>query len=122
MRAVRVASELGIAAACSEVGCSWASVYRWLAAFEARGIEGLVPKSRRPLRRRPTIPSWVDRVIVTIRLLTYWNSKRISAEMRRRQIYEVSHGYIDGLFRAKGWRPRQRAKPTRSALRAPSTQ
>ena len=102
MRAVRVASELGIAAACSEVGCSMASVYRWLAAFEARGIEGLVPKSRRPLRRRPTIPSWVDRVIVTIRLLTYWNSKRISAEMRRRQIYEVSHGYIDGLFRAKG--------------------
>jgi transposase len=102
MRAVRVASELGIGAACSEVGCSLASVYRWLAAFEARGIEGLVPNSRRPLRRRPTIPSWVDRVIITIRLLTYWNSKRISAEMRRRQIYEVSHGYIDGLFRAKG--------------------
>src|SRR6202165_2004896 len=102
MRAVRVASELGIAAACSEAGCSMASVYRWLAAFEARGIEGLVPKSRRPLRRRPTIPSWVDRVIITIRLLTYWNSKRISAAMRLRQIYEVSHGYIDGLFRAKG--------------------
>ena len=71
MRAVRVASELGIGAACSEVGCSLASVYRWLAAFEARGIEGLVPNSRRPLRRRPTIPSWVDRVIITSRLLTY---------------------------------------------------
>jgi transposase len=96
MRAVRVASQLGIAVACSEVGCSVASVYRWLAAFEARGTEGLVPSSRRPLRKRPTIPSWVDRVIITIRLLTYWNSKRISAEMRRRQIYEVSHPGLAG--------------------------
>jgi hypothetical protein len=98
-----------------------ASVYRWLAAFEARGIEGLVPNSRRPLRRPPTIPDWVDRVIITIRLLTYWNSKRISAEMRRRQIYEVSHSYIDGLFRAKGC-ARQRAQPTRSPLRTPAPQ
>ncbi len=102
MRAIRLASEMGIAAACSDVGCSSASLYRWLAAFTARGIEGLVPTSRRPRPMRPTIPDWVDRVIITIRLLTYWNSKRISAEMRRRQIYEVSHGYIDGLFRAKG--------------------
>ncbi|MBJ7604025.1 MAG: helix-turn-helix domain-containing protein, partial [Candidatus Dormibacteraeota bacterium] len=36
MRAIRLVSEAGIAAACSEVGCSPASVYRWLAAFEAR--------------------------------------------------------------------------------------
>jgi len=35
----------------------------------------------------------VDRVIVTIRLLTYWNSKRIAAEMDRRQIYRVGHGH-----------------------------
>ena len=69
MRAIRLASEVGIAAACSEVGCSSASLYRWWAAFAARGIEGLVPKSRRPLRMRPTIPDWVDRVIITIRLL-----------------------------------------------------
>jgi hypothetical protein len=41
---------------------------------------------------RPTIPSWVDTVVIAIRLRTYWNSKRIAAEMRRRQIYEVSHG------------------------------
>jgi transposase InsO family protein len=102
MRAIRLAAQVGIAAACSEVGCSAASLYRWLAAFEARGIDGLVPGSRRPRRLQPTIPEWVDRVIITIRLLTYWNSKRISAEMRRRQIYEVSHGYIDGLFQANG--------------------
>ncbi len=61
-----------------------------------------MPRSRRPLRTRPNIPSWVERVVITIRLLTYWNSKRIAAEMKRRHIYEVSHGYIDGLFQAKG--------------------
>lgn len=102
MRAVRLASEMGMQAACSEVGCSLASLYRWLGAYEARGIEGMLPASRRPLRMRPGIPEWVDRVIIAIRLHTYWNSKRISAEMMRRQIYEVSHGYIDGLFHAKG--------------------
>lgn len=102
MRAVRLASEGGVQAACAQIGCSVASLYRWLAAFEAGGIEGLVPASRRPLRMRPCIPCWVDRVIIAIRLHTYWNSKRIAAEMKRRQIYEVSHGYIDGLLRAKG--------------------
>jgi transposase InsO family protein len=102
MRAVRLASERGIQAACSEIGCSLASLYRWVAAFETGGIAGLVPASRRPERIRARIPGWVDRVIITIRLLTYWNSKRIAAEMRRRNIYEVSHGYIDGLLRAKG--------------------
>src|ERR1700694_3289246 len=114
MRAIRLTSEVDITAACSEVGCSLASIYRWLAAFEAPGIEGLVPNSRRPLRRRSTIPSWVDRVIITIRLVTYWNSKRISAEMRRRQIYEVSHGYIDGLFQAKGCARGSGASPPRA--------
>jgi len=31
-----------------------------------------------------------------------WNSKRISAELARRQIYEVGHTYIDGLFQVCG--------------------
>lgn len=102
MRAIRLASQGDIQGACSEIGCSAASLYRWLAAFEVGGVEGLVPASRRPIRIRPSIPGWVDRVIIAIRLHTYWNSKRIAAEMRRRQIYEVSHGYIDSLLRAKG--------------------
>jgi transposase InsO family protein len=37
-----------------------------------------------------------------IRLQTYWNSKRIAAEMSRRGIYTVGHTYIDSLFKAKG--------------------
>src|SRR5260370_27980417 len=105
MRAVRLAAELGIGAACSELGCSTATLYRWLLAFEKGGIEGLVPASRRPLRMRPTIPSWVDTVIIAIRLHTYWNSKQIAAAMRRRQLYAASHVYINILLLAKGHAP-----------------
>ena len=41
-------------------------------------------------------------VVIAIRLHTYWNSKRIAAEMSRRGIYEVGPDHIDHLFRALG--------------------
>ena len=102
MHAVRHAQEHGVELACLEVGCSRASLYRWRAAFETGGIAALQPASRRPHQLRASIPSWVQTVIGTVRLLTYWNSKRIAAEMNRREIYQVSHGYIDVLLRATG--------------------
>jgi transposase InsO family protein len=102
MRAVRLAGQIGIAAAASQVGCGWRALYRWREVFLAEGILGLVPASRRPHRLRPTVPAWVEQVIVTIRLLTYWNAKRIAAEMDRRQIYRVGHAYIDRLLQAEG--------------------
>jgi transposase InsO family protein len=102
MRAVRIAKAEGVEAACFQLSCSPASLYRWLAIFESKGMEGLLERSRRPLHVRTQIPDWVDRVIVTVRLLTYWNSKRISAELARRGVYQVSPTYIDRLFRAGG--------------------
>jgi transposase InsO family protein len=102
MRAVRLAQELGPQAACRETGCSKASLFRWLGAFEAKGIAGLVEESRRPHRTRTSVPNWVDMVIIAIRLNTYWNSKRIAAEMSRREIYKVGPDHIDRLFRAVG--------------------
>ena len=102
MRAVRRSGEVGVGQACRELGCSPRSLYRWLAAYEAGGISGLVAGSQRPVRLRETIPDWVDTVVFMIRLLTYWNSKRIAAEMRRRGIYEVGHTYIDNLFASNG--------------------
>ena len=102
MRAVRVARERGVAAATEVTGCSRASVYRWQRAFAAGGIAALVEASRRPERTRNTVPAWVDQVIIAIRLHTYWNSKRIAAEMERRQIYRVNAKHIDRLFRQFG--------------------
>jgi transposase InsO family protein len=102
MRAVRRAQEVGISVACVELGCPRRSLYRWLGAFQTNGIAGLVPQSRRPKRLRETVPAWVETVVIMIRLQTYWNSKRIAAEMSRRGIYTVGHTYIDGLFKAQG--------------------
>lgn len=102
MKAVRLVRAIGVEGACARLGCARPSLYRWLAAFNREGIRGLLDDSQRPHRLRPTVPAWVDQVILTIRLLTYWNSKRISAEMGRRQIYPVGHTYIDGLLRAEG--------------------
>lgn len=102
MRAVRLAQRAGVEVACRQAGCSRRSLYYWRKAFEARGIVGLVDGSRRPHHLRPGIPAWVDQVIITIRLLTYWNSKRIAAEMERRQIYRLGDAYIDRLIRVEG--------------------
>jgi transposase InsO family protein len=102
MRAVRRALETGVGSASRELGVPRRSLHRWLARYQETGIDGLVERSRRPLELRPTIPAWVDRIIITVRLLTYWNSKRISAELARRRIYEVGHTYIDGLFQTRG--------------------
>ena len=102
MQAVRRARDVGVPAACAELGYPRRSLYRWLDAFQAHGIAGLVPQSRRPKRLRETVPAWVETVVIMIRLQTYWNSKRIAAEMSRRGIYTVGHTYIDSLFKAKG--------------------
>ncbi len=60
--------------------------------------------TRRPLRNLP--------------VATSWNSKRIAAEMDRRQIYRVGHRYIDDLRLC----PRQRPTTTGTSLRTHSTQ
>src|SRR6266581_5738269 len=102
MRAVRLAKESGVAFAVGFTGCSRASIYRWIQAFEKGGITALVEDSRRPQHLRTTVPNWVDTVIIAIRLNTYWNSKRIAAEMARREIYRVSAKHIDRLFHQLG--------------------
>ena len=101
MRAVRLAAEEGLEAA-GAAGYSRRSVFRWTGLFRAGGIAALVPKSRARREAQAAVPEWVSRVVIAIRLTTYWNSKRIAAEMERRQIYRVGHTYIDELFKRRG--------------------
>ncbi len=102
MRAVRMAAEVGVDRTCEELGVRRRALYYWIARFACEGICGLLEGSRRPHRLRKQIPAWVDLVIIAIRLHTYWNSKRIAAEMMRREIYKVSPDHIDRLFAACG--------------------
>ncbi len=111
MRVVRHTRARGAESAVKKLGVTCRSVFRWVAAFEAGGIEGLVPKSKRTKRVRYNVPSWVDIVIIAIRLHTYWNSKRIAAEMSRRGICRVGPDHIDQLFRTVGCSRRTVRRP-----------
>ncbi len=93
MRAVRLAAEAGLEAVAA-AGYSRRSVFRWSRLYKAGGITALLPKSRARQGAQAAVPDWVSR--------TYWNSKRIAAEMERRQIYKVGHTYIDELFQRHG--------------------
>lgn len=57
MRAVRLAREGGAADACRQTGCSRASLYRWIASYNAQGLAGLHEVSRRPHRLQPCVPA-----------------------------------------------------------------
>jgi hypothetical protein len=57
----------------AELGCSRASPFRWRARFEAAGLEGPLDRSR--TGRASDMPP-TERLVPTVRLLTYWNSRR----------------------------------------------
>lgn len=88
-----------VAAVCERAGCSRATLFRWRDRFEASGLEGLLD------RQRPgdhsDLPPTLEQAIVTVRLLSYWNSRRIAAEFGRRGV-AVSHGQIDRLLARHG--------------------
>jgi transposase InsO family protein len=94
-RAVRVAREEGIAAALG-LGVSRASLHRWRLRYEDGGLDALLDRTRGPAARR--LPAWVEQAVIVVRLLTYWNSKRLAAEFTRREIYPLDHHAVDGLL------------------------
>jgi transposase InsO family protein len=98
-RCIRVAREEGIAAALA-LGASRASLHRWRARHAAGGLEALVDRPRGPHRER--LPAWVEQAVIVVRLLTYWNSKRLAAEFTRREIYPLDHHAVDGLLSEHG--------------------
>lgn len=96
---VRTVNEEGIAAALA-LGASRASLHRWRRRYAHGGIEALRHRPRGPARQR--LPAWVERIVIVVRLLTYWNSKRLAAEFDRRGIYPLDHNAIDRLLEGYG--------------------
>jgi len=95
---VRVMREEGVVAALELGRCSRASLFRWQAAYERGGLAALMPERRGPRQPASTHPAWIEQVVIAVRLHTYWNAKRISAELRRRGIAEVGQWWIERLF------------------------
>jgi transposase len=71
-----------IATICADLGCGGASLFRWRVRYEADGLDGLLRGPR--IGRASELPPTMERLILTVRLLTYWKSRRIAAEFRRR--------------------------------------
>ena len=111
-RLLRQTREEGIAAVLARGQCSRRSLFRWQAAYVRGGLAGLIPEPRGPRQPRFTHPAWLEQVVIAVRLHTYWNAKRISAELRRREIATVGQWWIERLFddlgtsRPSGLRPR----------------
>jgi len=89
-----------IAGICAETGCSRASLFRWWARLNRSGIEGLLDRPR--IGRASELPPALERLILTVRLLTYWNSRRIAAEFRRRGVWPLSHDEVDRILDRHG--------------------
>ena len=112
--ALRVWREEGLAAALATARISRASLFRWQAADARGGLAALAPLPRGPRLPALGYPAWVELVVIAVRLATYWNAKRIAAELRRRGIVTVSHRWIERLFDHYG-----SARPSSAIERGP---
>lgn len=97
-RLVRLAREQGVAVALALGECGRTSLWRWRCAYGRGGLAALAPERHGPRAPALTHPAWVEQVVIAVRLHTYWNAKRISAELRRRGIADVGHSWIEQLF------------------------
>ncbi len=97
-RLVRTMREDGLVAALALGGRSRRSLFRWQSAYERGGLAALVPEPYGPRLRTFKHPAWLEQVVIAVRLHTYWNAKRISAELRRREIAKVGQWWIERLF------------------------
>jgi transposase len=83
----------------ASLGIGRATLYRWQERHDAHGLEGLIDAPR--LGRASELDPVLERVIITVRLLTNWNSRRIAAEFGRRDIH-VGPGQVDRLLTRYG--------------------
>ncbi len=97
-RVLRIARDDGLGAALALGVCSRMTLWRWQQAYAHGGLAALVPEPYGPHHPSTKHPAWVEQVVIAVRLHTYWNAKRISAELRRREIADVGQWWIERLF------------------------
>ena len=95
---------------CAAARCSRASLYGWRSRYQKDGLAGLVDHYQ--AGGRCELPAVVQRVILIVRLLTYWNSRRLAAEFSRRGIWPLHAGQVDRLLARSGThRPSVKRQP-----------
>ena len=76
-----VEAGMTVVAACLAFRVSRRTYYRWLPRWQARGFDGLVDRSSRPLRSPQRLSATAERQIAGLRLATGWGPDRIAATL-----------------------------------------
>ncbi len=87
--------------AAREYGTSPSTLRRWDKLHRQGGLKALLPQSKRPKTIRQIIPLWVKGLVVLLRLQYGWGQHRISAELKRRQVYSLSHRSVRKILDAQ---------------------
>ncbi len=74
-----------------EVASQWTvsrrTVHRWLARYEAAGLEGLPDRSHRPERCPHQMPAAIEVMVLELRRAhRYWGARRLALELGRKQV------------------------------------
>ena len=84
--------------AAREHGTSASTLRRWDKLHRQGGLKALLPQSKRPKTVHHYIPLWVKGLVVLLRLQYGWGQHRLSAELKRRQIYSLSQAPLYRLI------------------------
>jgi transposase InsO family protein len=114
----------------AEVAAQWRidrrTVHRWLARYEAEGLEGLAERSHRPASCPHQMPAEVEAMVLELRRAhKYWGARRLVLELARRRaepapsesaVYRclVRAGVIDPVKRHRRkdtWKRWERGQP-----------
>ena len=71
----------------SQWGVSRRTLHRWLARYEADGLEGLPDRSHRPERCPHQMPAEVEVLVLELRRAhRYWGARRLALELARKRV------------------------------------
>lgn len=81
---------LTVSQAAEKTGVARQTLHRWLARYEAQGLEGLVDRSHRPVRCPHQMPAVVEAAVVELRRSRpYWGPRRLVFELAKRRVTPV---------------------------------
>jgi len=76
--------------AASQWGVSRRTLHRWLARYEAGGLDGLPDRSHRPARCPHQLPADIEVQVLELRRAhRYWGARRLVLELARKQVKPV---------------------------------